>query len=311
MKGTGSRYRTFRIGTRSSPLARAQAAEVVAALRTAGPGVRPEIVTLSTKGDRHKDVPLSSMERGMFVKEINRALLDREIDAAVHSAKDLPAPPLAGVVIAAICERRDPRDALINRWDAGLASLPAGVRLGTGSPRRTALLASVRPDIRVVPIRGNVGTRIAKVGTGDYDGVVVAAAGLQRLGLTARAAEYLDPAVFTPDVGQGALIVQVRDDDAEAARIASLADHAQTRTAVSAERAFLLTIGGGCSVPVAAYASVAEGRLRMNAMASTPDGSQMFRQCLDFDASDPVAGGRALAEKLISAGASAIVGGRA
>ncbi len=282
---------------------------MVAALRAAGPGVRPEIVTLSTRGDRHKDAPLSSMERGMFVQEINRALLDREIDAAVHSAKDLPAPPLAGVAMAAICERRDPRDVLINRWDAGLAALPAGARLGTGSPRRTALLASMRPDLRVVPIRGNVGTRIARVGTGEYDGVVVAAAGLQRLGLTAKAAEYLDPEVFTPDVGQGALIVQVRDDDAEGARIASLADHAQTRTAVSAERAFLLAIGGGCSVPVAAYASVAEGRLRMRAMASTPDGGQMFRQSLDFDASDPVEGGRALAERLIAAGASAILGG--
>ena len=245
----------------------------------------------------------------MFVQEINRALLDREIDAAVHSAKDLPAPALEGVSIAAICERRDPRDVLINRWDSALAALPAGARLGTGSPRRTALLASMRPDLRVVSIRGNVGTRIARVGTGEYDGVVVAAAGLQRLGLTARASEYLDPEVFTPDVGQGALIVQVRDDDAEAARIASLADHAQTRTEVSAERAFLLAIGGGCSVPVAAYASVAEGRLRMRAMASTPDGGRMFRQSLDLDASDPVAGGRALAETLIDAGASAILRG--
>ena len=309
MKGAEPRYRTFRIGTRSSPLAKAQAAEVVAALRAAGPGVRPEIVTLSTRGDRHKDVPLSSMERGMFVQEINRALLDREIDAAVHSAKDLPAPPIAGVAIAAICERRDPRDVLINRWDVGLAALPAGAKLGTGSPRRTALLASMRPDLRVVPIRGNVGTRIARVGTGEYDGVVVAAAGLQRLGLTAKAAEFLDPEAFTPDVGQGALIVQVRDDDAEGARIASLADHAQTRTAVSAERAFLLAIGGGCSVPVAAYASVAEGRLRMRAMASTPDGGKMFRKSLDFDPADPVAGGMALAESLIASGASAIVGG--
>ena len=283
---------------------------MVAALRAAGPSVRPEIVALSTRGDRHKYAPLSSMERGMFVHEINRALLDGKIDAAVHSAKDLPAPSLAGVAIAAICERRDPRDVLVNRWDATLASLPAGARLGTGSPRRAALLASMRPDVGVVPIRGNVGTRIARVGTGDYDGVVVAAAGLQRLGLTDRAAEYLDPEVFTPDVGQGALIVQVREDDAEAAGIAALADHAQTRTAVSAERAFLLAIGGGCSAPVAAFASVAGGMLRMRAMASSPDGVRMFRQRLDFDASDPLAGGRVLAEKLIEAGASDILDGR-
>ena len=282
---------------------------MVAALRAAGPSVRPEIVTLSTHGDRHKDAPLSSMERGMFVQEINRALLDGEIDAAVHSAKDLPASPLEGAAIAAICERRDPRDVLINRWDSGLAALPAGAKLGTGSPRRTALLASLRPDVRVVPIRGNVGTRIARVGTSQYDGVVVASAGLQRLGLTARAAEYLNPEVFIPDVGQGALIVQVRDDDAYAARIASLADHAQTRTAVSAERAFLLAIGGGCSVPVAAHASVVEGWIRMRAMASTPDGVQMFRESLECDASDPAASGRALAETLIAAGASAIVHG--
>ncbi len=308
MSGAGTRHRTFRIGTRSSPLARAQAAEVAAAVRTSSDDVRTELVILSTQGDREKDVPLTTMERGMFVREIDIALLDGQVDAAVHSAKDLPADPVDGLVIAAIFERRDPRDVLVNRWNSNLADLPAGARLGTASPRRIALLGSLRPDVTVTPIRGNVGTRLGKVGTGDYDGVVVAAAGVLRLGLTDKIAEYLDPDVFTPDVGQGALILQVRSDDDAAAEIASAVDHFDTRVAVLAERAFLRTIGGGCSVPVAAHALVNGGRLAVRAMASMPDGSQVFRENVESDLSDPEATGTALAENLMASGASDILG---
>ena len=308
MAGAHNPDRTFRIGTRASPLARAQAAEVVAAVRASGAGVRPKIVTLSTRGDRERDAPLSSMERGMFVREINRALADGTVDAAVHSAKDLPAGPEEGVRIAAYCERADPRDALIDRWDAPLSELPAGARLGTGSPRRTALLGSLRPDIEVVPIRGNVGTRVGRVRSGEVDGVVVAAAGIVRLGLAARAAELFDPEVFIPDAGQGALIVQVREGDAESARIASFADHAATRAAVSAERAFLEAVGGGCSAPVAAHARIEDGRLVIRAMAASTDGSRVVREEARADPADPEAGGRALASALLAAGGGALGG---
>ncbi len=310
MAGARPPDRVFRIGTRASPLARAQAAEVVAAVRAGDAGVRPEVVTLSTRGDRDRDAPLSSMERGMFVREINRALAEGAVDAAVHSAKDLPAGPEEGVSIAAVSARADPRDALVDRWDAPLADLPAGARLGTGSPRRTALLGSLRPDVEVVPIRGNVGTRIARVRSGEVDGVVVAAAGIVRLGLAAAAAEMLDPDVFIPDAGQGALIVQVREGDREAGRIAALADHAESRAAVGAERAFLEAIGGGCSAPVAVHARLEAGRLRMRAMAAATDGSRVIRRGMDGDPSDPGAGGRALAEALLAAGADALTGGR-
>ena len=228
----------------------------------------------------------------MFVREIDIALLDGQVDAAVHSAKDLPADPVDGLTIAAIFQRRDPRDVLVNRWNSILADLPAGAQLGTGSPRRIALLGSLRPDVTATPIRGNVGTRLSKVGTNNCDGVVVAAAGVLRLGLTDKIAEYLDPDVFTPDVGQGALILQVRSGDDAAARILSAVDHFDTRVAVLAERAFLRAIGGGCAVPVAAHARVKGGLLVMRAMAATPDGSQVYRESVESDLTDTEATGR-------------------
>jgi hydroxymethylbilane synthase len=310
MSGAGTQHRTFRIGTRSSPLARAQAAEIVDALRRLAPDVRAELVVLSTEGDREKDVPLTTMERGMFVREIDKALLDDQIDAAVHSAKDLPADPVDGLSIAAIFQRRDPRDVLVNRWNAPLADLPAGARLGTGSPRRVALLGSLRPDVTAMPIRGNVGTRLGKVGTGDYDGVVVAAAGVLRLGLTDKIAEYLDADVFTPDVGQGALIIQVRAGDDAATEIASAVDHFDTHVAVAAERAFLRTIGGGCSVPVAAHATVIGDRLAIQAMAASPDGSQVYRESGEGDVSNSELIGNSLALNLMASGASTILASR-
>jgi hydroxymethylbilane synthase len=308
MSDAGTRHRPFRIGTRSSPLARAQAAEVVAAIRAQSPDSEPELVMFGTQGDRDKASPLSSMERGMFVREIDQALLDGQVDAAVHSAKDLPADPVGGLTIGAIFKRRDPRDVLINRWNATLADLPAGARIGTGSPRRVALLGSLRPDVSAVPIRGNVGTRLSKVGTDGYDGVVVAAAGLLRLGLADQVTEYLDPAAFTPDVGQGALILQVRSNDPKSAEITAMADHPETRAAVLAERAFLRTMGGGCSVPVAAYARVASDRLTISAMAASPDGTQVYRESSESDISDPEATGTAIAEKLLASGAASILG---
>lgn len=308
MSGARTQHRTFRIGTRSSPLARAQADEVAAVVHASSPEVRPELVILNTQGDREKDVPLTTMERGMFVREIDVALLDGQVDVAVHSAKDLPADPVDGLTIAAISQRRDPRDVLVNRWNLSLADLPAGARLGTGSPRRVALLGSLRPDVTATPIRGNVGTRLSKVGTDDCDGVVVAAAGVLRLGLMDKIAGYLDPDVFTPDVGQGALILQVRSDDDAAAEIASTVDHFDTHVAVLAERAFLRTIGGGCSVPVAAHGLVNGDRLVIRAMAATPDGSQVYRESVESDLSDPEATGTALAENLMASGASDILG---
>lgn len=293
----------IKVGSRTSPLSLAQNEEVLRLLRARHPDTEFTVVPMATGGDRQKDAPLLSLGRGMFVKDIERALLSGEIDLAIHSAKDLPASLPEGLVIGAICQRRDPRDVLVDRWDLPFDQLPPGARLGTSSPRRVAQLQSVRHDVQFLPMRGNVGTRLAKALGSDYDGVVLAAAGIQRLGMEGRIAQYLSPDLCTPDVGQGALAVEARADDTEVLAMLAGIDHWPSSTAVKAERAFLAAIGGGCRVPVAAYAQV-EGRdLRISAMAGAPDGSQVVRIKLQGDASSPEAAGRAAAEALLRAGA--------
>ncbi len=243
----------------------------------------------------------------MFVKEIEAALLGGEIDIAVHSAKDMPAITPPGLVIAAYTEREDARDVLVNRWNSPLSDLPGGARLGTSSPRRAAQVKAARPDIEILPIRGNVDTRLSKANSADYDGAILAAAGILRLGRKSEISAYLSPEECVPDVGQGALAVQVRETDSELIRRVEAIDHSATSTAVRAERSFLATLGGGCTLPTAAYAELEHDTLNIIAMVAVPDGSEIARLSESFSADDPVAAGRSVASALMNAGAARIL----
>ena len=266
-----------KVGSRTSPLSLAQTEEILRPLRALEPDREFVVVPITTGGDKNKDAPLLSLGRGMFVKEIEQALLRGEIDLAVHSAKDMTSTVPDGLTIGAFGERKDPRDVLVNRWSLPFLELPSGARLGTSSPRRTAQLNALRDDIEILPIRGNVGTRIAKAASDEYDGVVLAAAGLVRLGMQGQVSEYLSPDVCIPEVGQGALAVEARASDSEVLELLARIDHKPTSTAVVAERAFLEKLGGGCQVPVAAYARLEGSELDISAMAALPDGSRIFR----------------------------------
>ena len=299
--------RTVRVGSRKSPLAMAQSEEVVAKLRAHFPGDEFTIVQISTGGDRNKDAPLLSLGRGTFAKDIEDALLRGDVDLAVHSAKDLAPDLPEGLVLAGALERADPRDVQVNRWGVTLAELPPSARIGTGSPRRGAQLLALRPDICVLPIRGNVGTRMDKSRGADYDGTVLAAAGLMRLGMQSEVTEYLDPDTFTPEAGQGTIALQVRRDDTQTMEMIAAVDHGPSRASLTAERAFVSVIGGGCKVPVAAYARAEGSGFRVSAMAALPDGSQVYRIDVDGEADDPAAAGANAAETLLDAGARQIV----
>ena len=295
------------VGSRTSPLSRAQTEEILRPLRTHYPDKDFVIVPITTGGDKHKNAPLLSMARGMFVKEIELALLKDEIDFAVHSAKDLPATLPEGLTIGAFGTRVDPRDVLVNRWSLPLMEIPPGARLGTGSPRRTAQLKAARPDIELLPIRGNVGTRIEKARSDEYDGVVLAAAGLIRLDRQGEIDEYLLPEVCIPEVGQGALAVEARAEDSETLEMLGGVNHPPTSAAVVSERAFLNAVGGGCTVPIAAHARLEGDALDISAMASVPDGSRVFRVQITCDAGDPESAGRRTAEALMESGAGEII----
>ena len=295
------------VGSRASPLSVAQTEEVLSQLRPHYPDIEFAVISITTGGDRRKEAPLLSLGRGTFVKEIELALIDGEIDFAVHSAKDLPASLPEGLTLAGIVPRQDPRDALIDRWGLPLMELPPGARLGTSSPRRIAQLMALRPDLAVLPIRGNVGTRIEKAGGTDYDGVVLAAAGLLRLGRRSEISEHLTPDTFTPDVGQGTLAVEVRVEDTRTIEMLRAIDHRPTSLALQAERGFLVALGGGCQVPVAAYARLVGGELHISAMAAVPDGSRIFRTEATYDADDAAAAGERAAEALLATGAREII----
>ena len=285
----------------------AQTDEALAQLRAATPDLQAEVIPMNTEGDRNKTAPLLSMERGMFVKALEVALLSKEVDLAVHSAKDLPSELPDGLAIGAITRREDPRDVIVNKWNLLLEELPEGARIGTSSPRRIAQLKAVRPDISFIPIRGNVGTRLEKARGGDYDGVVLAAAGIVRLGRQEEISQYLPPEVCVPDVGQGALALEIRAADEETRSLVAGADHRQSSIAVRAERAFLKAIGGGCAVPVAAYAVIENDRIAMLAVAAAPDGAIIVKESETFAGSDPEGAGEKMAEMLLSRGAREIL----
>ena len=276
------------VGSRGSTLALRQTEEVLDQLRAVHTKNKElQVRIVSTGGDAAPDAPLATLGLGIFVKEIERALLDGELDMAVHSLKDMPTHLPDGLTIGAVCERLDPRDVLVNRWDCPLDELPSGARIGTSSPRRTAQLKSMHPAVEVLPIRGNVGTRLLKSRGADYDGAILAAAGVIRLGSQGEVAEFLSPEDFVPAPGQGALAVEVRRDDDEILALLSGIEHPATRRAITAERAFLEVLGGGCQVPVGAYARSDGGTMVLTAFMGSVDGDRVFKTKASGRASNP------------------------
>jgi hydroxymethylbilane synthase len=292
------------IGSRGSELALWQARWIQARLRELGEQSRIEIIR--TTGDKITDVALSKVgTKGLFTKEIEEALLEGVIDLAVHSLKDMPTELPAGLTLAAIPEREDPRDAMIG---LALRQLPRGARVGTSSLRRAAQLRAVRPDLEIGDIRGNVDTRLRKLDEGRHDAIVLAVAGLRRLGWEQRIAEALDPGVMCPAVGQGALAVETRDDGGPALQMARRLEHLDTRIAVTAERAVLASLGGGCQVPIGAHATVDGNRmLHLEAIVVSPDGAHVIRRQAGGAAAGAESLGRTLGEQLLAEGGKRIL----
>jgi hydroxymethylbilane synthase len=281
---------------------------VAEGLRRAWSGLRVELVPIRTSGDRLATAHLAEVGgKGLFVKEIEDALLEERVDLAVHSLKDLPAERPAGLVLAAFPRREDPRDVLMAASPVRIDSLPRGARVGTSSLRRRVQLLELRPDLAIAPIRGNVDTRVRKLREGAFDAIVLASAGLRRLGLLDSTATHLDPDEMLPAVGQGTLGVEARARDTRTREITAVLSDADTRTASVAERAFLEAVGGSCTTPLAAYARRAAGGLRLDAFVATPDGARILRDAVVGDVASPEALGRSLAEKLLEAGAAEII----
>jgi len=267
----------IKVGSRGSALALRQTEEVLGRLRPLNPGVEFQVVTIRTSGDINATGSLPGMGLGVFVKEIERGLLDGTLDMAVHSLKDMPTLQPEGLTLGATLDRQDPRDVLVNRWDCPLDQLPQGARIGTSSPRRRAQLMNLCPQARVLPIRGSVDTRLNKAKSDDYDGAVLAAAGLIRLGLTGDISEYLSAQEFVPPPGQGVLAVEIRTGDHRMETMLSPVENAETRFAITAERAFLEILGGGCQVPVGAYAKSDGEQLVLTVFLASEDGEKCFR----------------------------------
>jgi hydroxymethylbilane synthase len=298
----GYERESVRIGTRGSALALWQAKWLWGRLALSSPGLVCSIVTFTTTGDRILDKPLPEIGgKGLFTEELERALLDGSIDLAVHSLKDLPVDNPPGLVLGAIAEREDPRDALVSaRWRT-VDELPRRARVGTSSLRRSAQLLALRPDLELLPLRGNVDTRVKKALEGDYDAIVLAAAGLLRLGRGDAISMYFDFADMLPAPGQGALAVQCRSDDETTLGYLAGIDHGATRTAVLAERSFLKALGGGCSAPIAALAAVDARGLSLDGLVAARDGSRLLRS--SARGTDPEELGRRLAEEAFARGA--------
>lgn len=291
------------IGSRGSQLALWQARWIQARLHSLGLESRLEII--HTTGDKITDVALSKVgTKGLFTKEIEEALLDHSIDLAVHSLKDMPTELPAGLILAAIPEREDPRDAIVG---GRLGGLKRGAHVGTSSLRRAAQLRVMRPELEVTDIRGNLDTRLRKLDEGKYDAIVLASAGLRRLGWEERITDLLDPAVMCPAVGQGALAVETRDDSGVAREICRRLEHDETRIAVTAERAVLAALGGGCQVPIGAHATLDGSTIQIRAIVVSPDGAQVIRKESSGRTADAAALGRALGDDLLAEGGATIL----
>jgi hydroxymethylbilane synthase len=300
----------LRLGTRASALATTQSGQVATRI-TELTGVEVQLVTVSTEGDRNQ-APLTQIGgTGVFVAALREAVLEGRVDLAVHSLKDLPTTPDPALTLAAVTSREDPRDVLVARDGLTLGELPPGSRVGTGSPRRAAQLNALGLGVEIVPVRGNVDTRIGKVTSGELDGVVLARAGLLRLGREDEATEVLDPIQVLPAPGQGALACECRADDAETATILAVLDDPDTRAAVTAERSLLSALEAGCSAPVGALADVVWGddgdELWLRAVVGDPSGSPTIRLSASGPLSEPAAVGERLAAEMLAEGASELM----
>ena len=295
----------IRIGTRGSKLALRQSTWVRERIAEQHPGLHIEVLRIKTTGDKITDVPLAQVGgKGLFVKEIEEALLRGEIDLAVHSMKDVPTELPPGLHLGVVAEREDPRDVLVSRDGRGLRELPVGARIGTSSLRRGAQLLGVNPQWEIVPLRGNLDTRIRRLETEGLDAVILAAAGVHRMKLEDKITEYLPPEVMLPAVGQGALGIECLQEGAVNELIAFLS-HPESAMAVAGERAFLRRLGGGCQVPIAAYGEVRGGGLSLRGLVARLDGSQLFRA--EAEGEDPERVGELLAEDLLAQGAEEVL----
>ncbi len=300
--------RTIRIGTRGSPLALAQTRWVETQLHFLHIGLATELVIIKTTGDKLKDVPLAQVGgKGLFIKEIEEALLAGEVDLAVHSLKDMPAEMPPGCILGAVPPREDCRDAFISHRHASLGEIPSGGRVGTGSLRRKVQILHRRPDLEVVHLRGNVDTRLRKLKTEGLDAIILAAAGLKRLGLGHIPQGYLSEAEMLPAIGQGALGLEVRMDDQEMLDLLRPLNHYPTQVAVTGERAFLARLEGGCLVPVAALGRLENGSLTLEALISDLEGRQLLQDRLVGLPEEATSMGRHLAEMLLERGGGKIL----
>ncbi|HGE6029204.1 TPA: hydroxymethylbilane synthase [Vibrio cholerae] len=298
----------IRIATRQSPLALWQANYVKDALMAAHPGLQVELVTMATRGDVILDTPLAKVGgKGLFVKELEIAMLEGRADLAVHSMKDVPVDFPDGLGLVTICEREDPRDAFVSNTYAKIEDLPSGAIVGTCSLRRQCQLKAARPDLVIKELRGNVGTRLSKLDAGEYDAIILAAAGLKRLELESRIRSFIEPEQSLPAVGQGAVGIECRVDDQRVRALLAPLNHADTADRVRCERAMNLTLQGGCQVPIGSYALLEGNTIWLRALVGEPDGSQIVRGEIRGPRTQAEQLGITLAEQLLSQGAKEIL----
>ncbi len=298
----------IRIGTRSSALALWQAEWVKSELEKRYPGMIVALTKIKTTGDKILDVPLAQVGgKGLFVKEIEEAMLSDDIDIAVHSMKDVPTLFPDGLHLGAITKREDPRDALLSNRKVSFKDLPKGAKIGTSSLRRQAQLLYARPDFAIHQLRGNVDTRLRKLQEGQFDAIILAAAGVRRLGLAEHVTEYLDPEISLPAIGQGALGIECRVDDRELNDLISFFNHQDTRTCVIGERALLRRLEGGCQVPIACYGRMQSGTLLLIGLVGSVDGKRIIKDSIEGAPEKAEKLGKTLAEKLLSQGADVIL----
>jgi len=298
----------LRIATRKSPLALWQAEHVQARLQALHPGLQVELVTMSTRGDRILDSPLSKIGgKGLFVKELEQGMLEGSADIAVHSMKDVPAEFPEGLVLGAILEREDPQDAFVSEHFESVAALPQGAVVGTSSLRRQCQLREQRPDLQILDLRGNVGTRLAKLEAGEYAAIILACAGLKRLGLAQRITRALTPEEMLPAIAQGVIGIECRADDAATHALIDPLNDTDTRYRTLAERAMNATLSGGCQAPVAGYSELDNGILHLRGLVGQPDGSEMIRGEISGPVADAEQLGQQLADDLLARGARPIL----
>ena len=298
----------LRIATRKSPLALWQAEHVRSRLQEAHPGLAVELVTMTTKGDRVLDSPLAKIGgKGLFVKELEQGMLAGDADIAVHSMKDVPVEFPEGLGIGTILVREDPHDAFVSNRIGSVEALPEGAVVGTSSLRRQCQLRAIRPDLDIRDLRGNVGTRLGKLDNGDYAAIVLACAGLKRLGMADRITQAIDSEVMLPAIGQGIIGIETRLDDARVSELLGPLHDGDTAVRLAAERSLNATLAGGCQAPVAGHAVLEGGKLRLRGLVGWPDGSTIVQGEVSGPAGDAVSLGRALAEDLLERGARPIL----